>query len=242
MARVEEARRRALGRLAALEPGARRGHREAALLGRLADRLEVLGAAGPVDGGRGALIGAERLLVVGLGLLGGAGHLDVEVERADLLAELDDVGAHGVAHLLELGRLLAAPAARRGAAGRRRPARARRARSACPRRGRRRRRVAAASLPARTSPMRSTKSSRIARRPSPRLALSAASAALAVAPSGTSPVLPARNVRPDHEHVGPRRPTALPSSVSACVDRAARLRGRALPAAPRCTSARRRAR
>jgi hypothetical protein len=43
VARVEEARRRALGRRLALEPRAGRGHRVAALLDGRADRLELLG-------------------------------------------------------------------------------------------------------------------------------------------------------------------------------------------------------
>ena len=157
-------------------------------------------AARPVDRARRALVGAERLLVVGLGLLGGAGHLDVEVERADLLAELDDVGAHGVAHLLELGGLLAAAAALRArpasppppsasapstisvpepgaaapAARPRRPGRRPRAPRPCGRRSR-------AGSP--TGPRRAWPSS-------------AASAASGVAPSGSSRVLPARNRRP----------------------------------------------
>ena len=48
MARVEEARRGALGRLLALEPRPRGGHRVAALLDRRADRLEL--AAAPARG------------------------------------------------------------------------------------------------------------------------------------------------------------------------------------------------
>ena len=50
---------RALRRLAAFKAGARGGHREAALLRRLADGLEILGAARAVDGGRRALVGAS---------------------------------------------------------------------------------------------------------------------------------------------------------------------------------------
>ena len=69
MARVEEARRGALGRLLALQPRAGGGHRVAALLDRRADRLEVLRRARAVDRGRRPLVGAERGLVVGLRLL-----------------------------------------------------------------------------------------------------------------------------------------------------------------------------
>ena len=148
VARVEEAGRRALRRLAALEAGARRGHRVAALLGRLADRLEVLRAARGVDRARRALVGAESLLVVALGLLGGAGHLDVEVERADLLAELDDVVADVRPHLLELRRLLAAHAAHARGDQQAEPRRRRRAAPARRSRRRRRRRRRPPSPPA----------------------------------------------------------------------------------------------
>ena len=55
----------------------------------------------------------------------------------------------------------------------------------------------ALSAPALTSPMRSVKSSRIAGRPSSRLAFSASFIALAVSPSGAAfSVLPARTERP----------------------------------------------
>ena len=66
VARVEEARRGALGRLAALEPRPGGGHRVAALLDRRADRLEVARRRRAVDRRRRALVRAERLLVVRL--------------------------------------------------------------------------------------------------------------------------------------------------------------------------------
>jgi hypothetical protein len=125
-----------------------------------------------------------------------ARHLDVEVERADLVAQLDDVGAHGVVHLLELLRLLALPPA----AAREQqppPPTARTPRRSAPRRLPPPPPFAAASSPALISPMRSVKSSRIALRPSLLCAFSAASAPSAVAPSGATPaVLPARSERP----------------------------------------------
>src|SRR3954453_6366676 len=113
VARVEEAGRGPLGRLLALEARPRGGHRVAPLLDGGAHRLELLRRAGAVDRRRRPLVGAERGLVVGLRLLRHARHLDVEVERADLVAALHHITAHRAGALLEPLRLpppLAAPA------------------------------------------------------------------------------------------------------------------------------------
>ena len=123
MARVEEARRAALRRLAVLQPRASRAHRPAALLERGADRLELVDAPREPPRLIGALVRLDGGLVVGPGRLGDAGHVHVQLERADLVAERHEVVARVVLDLGELGRVLAPPLA--AADDERRTARAR---------------------------------------------------------------------------------------------------------------------
>src|SRR5829696_8072623 len=109
VARVEEAWRAALGRRLAVEH--RLGHRHlvAALLQRGRDRLEVLGAPGPLPRRVRAVVGVNRPAVGLLRLP--RRELDVEVQRTDVLAQGDEVVARVLLDLRELRRLLpAAPA------------------------------------------------------------------------------------------------------------------------------------
>jgi len=89
--RIKEAGGAAFRRLTALQQRLRSGHRVAALLQRLADRSEILRALGAVEDVAGALVCLQGLLVTLLGLPGGVGHLDVDIERTDVLAESDKI-------------------------------------------------------------------------------------------------------------------------------------------------------
>jgi hypothetical protein len=117
VARVEEARRPAFRRLPALEPRLRRGHGEAALLERGADLLEVGRPPRATERAARALVRRERPAVVLARARVDAGHLDVEIERADVVAQRDEILLGDLAHLAELGGGAAAPAQEEDAAG-----------------------------------------------------------------------------------------------------------------------------
>src|SRR5437588_12719494 len=91
MPRIEEARRTSLRRWLAFEHGLCVGHRVPALLERLAHRGEVLWPLGSVKDLARTLIGLERLLVALLCLLGRLWHLNVDIERADVVAQGNEV-------------------------------------------------------------------------------------------------------------------------------------------------------
>jgi hypothetical protein len=102
VARIEEARGTALrGRLAG-EQRFRARHRESALLERLAHRREILGLVRAVEDLARALIRLQRLVVALLGLIRHPRHLQVDIERADFVAERDEIVPGSVTHLLPL--------------------------------------------------------------------------------------------------------------------------------------------
>ncbi len=91
VAGVKEARRSSLGRRPALEHGLGAGHRVAPLLEGLTDRGEILRPFGEIEDPAGALVGLQRLVIALLGIVGDAGHLDVDIQGADVVAQGDEV-------------------------------------------------------------------------------------------------------------------------------------------------------
>jgi hypothetical protein len=109
---VEEAWWTALGELAALDPRPRGRDREAPFLECGRDLFEVVGTPCGLERSVGALVRLERTLVVAAG--GGieVARLDVEVERTDVVAELEQVVRGFCPDGGELGRLAPAGAKR----------------------------------------------------------------------------------------------------------------------------------
>jgi len=99
---VKEARRPSLGWRPALEQSFGIGHRVPPLLERLTHRGEILRSLGAIKDLTGALIGLQGLVVALLGVVGDAGHLDVEIEGADLVPEGHEVVLGRAADLLPL--------------------------------------------------------------------------------------------------------------------------------------------
>src|SRR6266536_3999018 len=171
--RVEEAGRPALGQRLALEQRLRRGHGETALLQGGADLRHVLGPARPVEPVGRLLVAVDCGGVVAHGVRAGAGHLRVDVERPDVVAERQQVFLGDRFHLGELPLGAASPP------------------------------WAAAAL------TRSTKSSRSACPPFPRLASSASLASRGVTPRGSTPVLSPLNCLPTTTAYTPGRSSAV---------------------------------
>jgi hypothetical protein len=107
MTRVEEARRPPFGRFQSLEARLRGRHREPSLLERRGDGLDTLGTPGAVERRVGALVRRDCGAVVAARFLAHAGHLDVDVERPDVLGEREQILLGGLLHLRQLD--LAAP-------------------------------------------------------------------------------------------------------------------------------------
>src|SRR6266540_7369345 len=109
---VEEAGRPPLRQRLALQQRLGRRHREAPLLEGRADRGHLLGPAGPVVGVGRLLVGIDRGGVMAHRLGIDAGHPRVDVERADVLAERDQILLRQRLDLRQLLLTLAPPAPR----------------------------------------------------------------------------------------------------------------------------------